>query len=54
MARAVVPRANAAEAALVEGIEVTTVGSLGELLEALNGRASIVLPAPGGPIISRL
>src|SRR5579884_3122594 len=35
--RAIVPRANAAEAALVEGVDVRTVGSLGELLEALRG-----------------
>jgi magnesium chelatase family protein len=33
--RAVVPRANAAEAGLVDGLEVGTVGSLAELLEAL-------------------
>ena len=35
--RAVVPRANAAEASLVEGVDVRTVGTLGELLEALRG-----------------
>jgi len=35
--RAVVPRANAAEAALVEGVDVRTAGSLRELVEALNG-----------------
>ncbi len=40
--RAVVPRANAAEASLVEGIEVYTVGSLAELREALSQRG--VLP----------
>jgi magnesium chelatase family protein len=39
--RAVVPRANSAEAGLVEGVEVRTVGSLGELLEALRGRAEL-------------
>jgi magnesium chelatase family protein len=33
--RAVVPRANAAEAALVQGMDVRTVGSLRELLEVL-------------------
>ena len=41
--RAVVPRANAAEAALVEGVDVRTVGSLGELMEALRGGP----PLPG-------
>lgn len=41
--RAVVPRANAAEAALVEGLEVRTVGSLAELLEALSGRDPLPL-----------
>ena len=35
--RAVVPRANAAEASLVEGVDVRTVGTLGELMEALRG-----------------
>jgi magnesium chelatase family protein len=35
--RAIVPRANAAEASLVEGVDVRTVGSLGELMEALRG-----------------
>jgi magnesium chelatase family protein len=41
--QAVVPRANAAEAALVEGVEVRTVGSLGELVEVLRGRAELPL-----------
>jgi magnesium chelatase family protein len=41
--RAVVPRANEAEAALVEGLDVHTVGSLRELVDALHGRA--FLPA---------
>jgi magnesium chelatase family protein len=35
--RAVVPRANEAEASLVEGVDVRTVGTLGELLDALRG-----------------
>jgi magnesium chelatase family protein len=35
--RAIVPRANEAEAALVEGVDVRTVESLGELREALCG-----------------
>jgi magnesium chelatase family protein len=35
--RAIVPRANEAEASLVEGVDVRTVASLGELLEALRG-----------------
>jgi magnesium chelatase family protein len=39
--RAVVPRANSAEAALVEGIDVRTVGTLQELFEVLNDRAEL-------------
>jgi magnesium chelatase family protein len=39
--KAIVPRANAAEAALVRGLEVRTVGSLGELVDALCGRAAL-------------
>jgi magnesium chelatase family protein len=39
--RAVVPRANAAEAALVEGLDVRSIGSLGELVEALRGRSEL-------------
>jgi magnesium chelatase family protein len=39
--RAIVPRANAAEAALVDGIDVRTVGSLRELKEALAGHAEL-------------
>src|SRR5271154_6322624 len=39
--RAVVPRANEAEASLVEGVDVRTVGTLGELLEALRGGAEL-------------
>jgi magnesium chelatase family protein len=41
--RAVVPRANSAEAALVEGVEVRTVASLGELVDALRGRTELPL-----------
>jgi magnesium chelatase family protein len=41
--RAVVPLANAAEAALVGGLEVRTVGSLRELVEALCGRQPLPL-----------
>jgi len=44
--RAVVPRANAAEAALVEHIDVRSVGSLRELLDALSGRGSL-------PVVTR-
>jgi magnesium chelatase family protein len=44
--RAVVPRANAAEAALVEGVEVRTVGSLRELLEALRNDGELPLATP--------
>jgi magnesium chelatase family protein len=40
---AVVPRANAAEAALVEGVEVRTVGSLDDLVKALRGVAELPL-----------
>jgi magnesium chelatase family protein len=39
--RAIVPRANASEAGLVEGLEVSTVSSLGELLDWLSGRGSL-------------
>ncbi|HLK39337.1 MAG TPA: YifB family Mg chelatase-like AAA ATPase [Polyangiaceae bacterium] len=39
--RAIVPRANAAEAALVEGIDVRTVGSLRELVDALRNRGDL-------------
>jgi magnesium chelatase family protein len=45
--RAIVPRANAAEAALVEGVDVRTVGSLDELLAALRGGSE--LPVAVGP-----
>src|SRR5260221_6143011 len=41
--RAIVPRANAAEAALVEGIEVRTVASLRELVDALCGRGELAM-----------
>src|SRR5258708_38284008 len=41
--RAIVPRANAGEAALVEGMEVRTVGSLRELVDALRGHALLPL-----------
>ncbi|MBV9946463.1 MAG: YifB family Mg chelatase-like AAA ATPase [Myxococcales bacterium] len=48
--RAVVPRANAAEASLVDGVDVRTIGSLRELVEALLGRAELPAAerAPGG------
>jgi magnesium chelatase family protein len=39
--RAIVPRDNAAEAALVEGVDVHTVGSLGELVDSLRGRSEL-------------
>ncbi len=45
--RAVVPRANAAEAGLVERLEVSTVASLSELVDWLAGRGS--LPRAEGP-----
>ncbi len=41
VARAIVPRANSAEAALVDGLDVRTVGSLAELLSALCGRSEL-------------
>jgi magnesium chelatase family protein len=41
IARAIVPRANAAEAALVNGIEVRSVASLRELLDAMSGRSTL-------------
>jgi magnesium chelatase family protein len=43
--RAVVPRANAAEASLVEGVDVRTVSRLGELLEALRGGPELPVAA---------
>jgi magnesium chelatase family protein len=46
--QAVVPRANAAEAALVEGVCVRTAGSLRELADALCGRGELPL-AEGAP-----
>jgi magnesium chelatase family protein len=46
--RAIVPEANAAEAALVEGIEVRTVSSLRELVGALRGKAELPLAAKAG------
>jgi magnesium chelatase family protein len=49
--RAVVPRANAAEAGLVDGLEVSTVGSLAELLEALSHGAE--LPRATSPALAR-
>jgi magnesium chelatase family protein len=39
--RAVVPQANAAEAALVEGVDVRTVGSLHDLVSALRGQTEL-------------
>src|ERR1700704_1643911 len=45
--RAGVARAHAAEAALVEGVEVRTVGSLGELVESLGGRRELPLAERG-------
>jgi magnesium chelatase family protein len=41
VARAVVPRANAAEASVVEGIDVRTVETLGELVAALRGEGKL-------------
>lgn len=47
--RAIVPRANAVEAALVDGIDVRTVASLGELVDALRGRKDLPRPSPVPP-----
>jgi magnesium chelatase family protein len=44
--RAVVSRANAAEAALVDGVDVRVVGSLADLVEALRGRADLPSAQP--------
>jgi len=44
--RAIVARANAAEAALVQGMDVRTASSLGDVLESLRGRSE--LPAAEG------
>jgi magnesium chelatase family protein len=44
VARALVPRANSAEAALVEGVDVRIVGSVRELVEGLRGAVEL----PGG------
>ena len=50
--RAVVSRANAAEAALVEGVDVRTVGSLQDLVSALRGKTElpVALRSPDPPI----
>ena len=56
--RAVVPRENAAEAALVEGIDVRVAGSLRELVDALNGRIELAVaaaqrpPSPAASVLS--
>jgi magnesium chelatase family protein len=57
--RAIVPRANAAEAALVDAVDVRTVASLRELLDALRGGLELPVAerTPGGesdPIIDDL
>lgn len=49
--QAIVPRANAAEASLVEGIDVRTVASLGEMVEAL-ARAHDLPRAVGAPPVA--
>jgi len=50
--RAVVPRANAAEAALVDGVDVRAVGSLQDLVSALRGQTElpVALRSPDAPI----
>ena len=47
--RAIVPRANEAEAALVEGVDVRTVATLEELLRALRGEAELPRARPALP-----
>ncbi len=59
VARAIVPRANAAEAAWVEGLDVRSVGSLRELLDALLGRDALpavtrMPPSTSVPIVDDL
>jgi len=46
---AIVPRANEHEAALVTGMDVRTVATLGELAEALAGRGTLPRAQPGPP-----
>ncbi|HEY8086756.1 MAG TPA: YifB family Mg chelatase-like AAA ATPase [Polyangiaceae bacterium] len=48
--RAIVPRANAAEAALVEGVDVSTAGSLAEVLRALSGGEALPRAEPPGEL----
>jgi magnesium chelatase family protein len=45
-----VPAVNAAEAALVEGVEVIPIGTLGELIAHLRGEITIVPVLPGPPL----
>jgi magnesium chelatase family protein len=47
--RAVVPRANASEAALVDGMDVRTAASLADVLESLRGEAELPPAAREGP-----
>ncbi len=47
--RAIVPRANAAEAALVEGVEVRTVATLRDLVDALRGGPPLPLAQAAPP-----
>jgi magnesium chelatase family protein len=46
---AVVPRANAAEAALVDGMDVRTAASLADVLDALRGKTELPAAAREGP-----
>ncbi len=47
--RAVVPRANEAECALVEDVDVRTAATLGELVQALRGKEKLPRAAPARP-----
>lgn len=53
VARAIVPRANEREAALVDDVEVELASSLAEVVEALAGRASLPTPKAGPGELTR-
>lgn len=52
-ARAVIPRANGGEAAVVRGISSFVVDSLGELVRALQGKLAWEPAARGAPVVTR-
>jgi len=53
VARAIVPFANEREAALVDGVEVELASTLGEVVEALAGRAALPKPRPAPANLTR-